>query len=284
MRMSMGSALKVYRPPPTKSLAPGERQATVIAVAAQKGGVGKTTTSVSLAAAWARFHDKRVLLVDLDPQGHVNLALHEQVLVGGGAISDVLADPASFEVEEAAAPTTVDQLFVTPSDAGLLGAEDRMASRIGKELVLKKALQITRSHYDIIVLDCPPNVGSLTVNALVAADKVLIPANPAALALAGVCGLMDTVQEVRSDLNPGLDVMGVALTRLDRRNKRTNAAVLQLVEESFGDLVLPVHIGVNNALAEAQLAGLDIFGFRSSSRGAEDYKQLASCLLERLEG
>jgi chromosome partitioning protein len=285
MRISMGSSLTMRRaPPPKKSLVRGDREAVVVAVAAQKGGVGKTTTSSSLAAAWARFFGKRVLLIDLDPQGHVNLALREQVHVGGGALSDVLADPRANEVEEISTSTTVDDLFVTPPDPGLLGAEDRLSSRIGKELLLKKGLEITRSHYDIIIIDCPPNVGTLTVNALVAADQVLIPVNPAALALAGVSGLMGTIDEIRADLNPHLEICGVALTRLDSRNSRTNEAVLELVRDNFGDELLPVSIGVSNALAEAQLAGQDIYSFKAGSRGAEQYRELAAVVLERLEG
>ena len=286
MRMSMGSSLKLHSADgePRKALAPGERQATVISVAAQKGGVGKTTTSLTLAAAWARYHDKRVLLVDLDPQGHVNVALRELIHVGGGALSDLLTEPTGLEVHEIATGTGVDDLFVTPADPHLRHAEDRMASRIGKELVLKKALEITRTHYDLIVIDCPPNVSTLTVNALVASDCVLIPSNPAALALSGVSGLIDTVHEVRSQLNPGLQTLGVVLTRLDGRNTKTNDAVLELVRENWGDLVLPVHIGVNDALSQAQLEGQDIYGYAPSSRGAKQYRELASCVLERIEG
>jgi len=284
MRMSLGSCLKINRAPqaPQKTLPRGDRQAQVIAVAAQKGGVGKTTTCAALGAALARFHDKRVLVVDLDPQCHVNLALREQVLLGGGALSDLLIEPGPMEVEDIVTETTVQGMFLTPADPCLAQAEDRMASRIGKELVLKSALEITRSHYDIILIDCPPNVGTLTVNALAAADHVLIPSNPAALAVAGVAGLMGTVAEVRGQLNPQLDVLGVVLTRLDGRNTRSNDAVLELVRESWGELLLPVQIGINEALAQAQLAGRDIYDFDPSSRGAEQYRELASIVLERM--
>ncbi len=284
MRVSMGSRLHRAAPLVQRKTVPeGDRQAQVIAVAAQKGGVGKTTTSLSLASAWARFHGKRVLLVDLDPQGHVGVSLRDQIRLGGGALSDVLVERnASLEVEDIVTDTDVDDLWVTPADPGLLNAEDRLASRIGKELVLRRALEITRTWYDLIVLDCPPNVGTLTVNALVAADAVLIPADMAALAMAGVAGLLRTVDEVRGQLNPDLDVLGVVLTKVDGRTQQTNAAVMQLVTETWGDDVVPVQIGVSSALSRAQLAGSDIFSFRPDSRGARDYRHLADELLTRL--
>jgi chromosome partitioning protein len=286
MRVSMGSCLKRATPVvQRKTLPEGDRCAKVVAVAAQKGGVGKTTTSLSLASAWARFHGKRVLLIDLDPQGHVGVALRDQVRVGGGALSEVLVERSgSLEVEDVATDTDVPDLWVTPADPGLLTAEDRMAGRIGKELALKRALEITRTWYDLIVLDCPPNVGTLTVNALVAADEVLIPADMAALAMAGVAGLLGTVEEVREQLNPELGVLGVVLTRIDGRTQKTNAAVLELVQQTWGDALVPVQIGVNSALAQAQLAGRDIYDFEPTSRGAQQYRELAECLLSRMAG
>jgi chromosome partitioning protein len=254
----------------------------VIAVAAQKGGVGKTTTSVTLAAAWARFHNKRVLLVDLDPQANVNLALRAQVQLGGGSLSDLLTEGRGTEVAEIATTTLIDGLDVTPADPGLLQAENRMAARIGKELILRTALEHSRTHYDLIVLDCPPNIGTLTVNALVAADRVLVPCNPAALAVAGVSGIFNTIEEVRGQLNPDLDMLGIVLTRVDGRNQRTNAAVMDLIEDNWGSLLLPGEIGIANQLASAQLEGEDIFQHAPRSRGAEQYKALADHLLELL--
>jgi chromosome partitioning protein len=285
MRFSMGSAVRMTAPAaPTKTLHPGDRQAFVIAVAAQKGGVGKTTTSLTLAAAWARFHGKKVLLIDLDPQGHVNVALRDQVLLGGGALSEVLADRGTMEVEEVSTGTAVDGLFVTPADPGLMTLEERLAGRIAKERALRRALEVSRTHYDLIVIDCPPNVGTLTVNALVAADAVLVPADPSALGVAGVSGVLGTVEEVRANYNPALALLGVLVTKLDGRTTKANEAVLRLVDESFGDGVLPLHVGVDSALAQAQLAGQDVYTFRPGSRGGEQYRALAGLLLERLDG
>ena len=282
MRMTLSSFNRRSAAQTEKTLARGEHQAVVIAVAAQKGGVGKTTTSVCLAAALGRFHDKKVLLVDLDPQAHVNLALRGQTELGGGAISDVLTEQDGTEVAQIATHTQVPGLSITPQDPGLLQAEDRLASRIGKELVLKKAIEVTRSHYDVIVIDCPPNIGTLTVNALVACDYLLIPANPTALAVSGVGGILDTVAEIQGHLNPYVQVLGMVLTRVDGRNAKGNAAVMELVEQEWGDLLLPVHIGVNDSLSQAQTEGVDIYSYDPGSRGAEHYKALADCVLDRV--
>ena len=167
-------------------------------------------------------------------------------------------------------------------DPGLQHFEDRMASRIGKELILRTAIQVTRTHYDVILLDCPPHIGGLTVNALVAADEVLIPTSLAALSVAGVTGLLDAADEVQSSLNPHLAVAGVVLTQVDGRSSRTNAAVLELVGESYGDLLLDERIGVDNTLSRAQLAGEEIFGFAPSSRAAGWYAALAARLADDL--
>jgi len=267
---------------PTKNLEKGDRKATAIAIAAQKGGVGKTTTSVSLGAALARYCDKKVLIVDLDPQAHVNIALRDMVEMGGGALSDVFADQTGMEVDEIATHTKIEDLRITPMDPGLLQTEDRLAARMGKEMVLKRALEVTRTHYDVIILDCPPNVGNLTINALVACDHVLIPSSATALAMAGVSGLMTTVHEVQEQLNPELNVLGMVLTQVDGRNSTTNKAILELLQDSWGELLMPVQIGVSNSLARAQLAGQDIYAYDSNCRGAEQYRALAECLLERV--
>ncbi|MCB9673902.1 MAG: ParA family protein [Alphaproteobacteria bacterium] len=261
----------------------GDRHATILAVAAQKGGVGKTTTSVSLASALARYHGKRVLLVDLDPQGHVTTALKAHVRPGGGLMSKVLTDDRSgLEVMDIVTSTDIENLDVTPFDPRLAEAEDLLSTRIGKEFILRDALKVTRSHYDVIVLDCPPNQGNLTLNGLCASDSVLIPCDPSPLALKGVEALVQTITAVASRLNPDIDVMGVLLTRVDGRNRSLNDTIESDIAERFGDAVLPMRIGINSSLAKAQVEGRDIFAFDESSRGAQQYRELSDAVAAAL--
>ena len=263
----------------------GQRNATVVAVAAQKGGVGKTTTSVNLASALVRNHGLRVLLMDVDPQGHVYTAIKKQVHPGGGALSSILTDErGGREVMEIVADTVLDGLDVTPCDPRLSGAEDLLGTRIGKEFILRDALQITRTHYDVVVIDCPPNLGNLTLNALVASDFVLVPCDPSPLAVNGVDALIGTVTTIANRLNPNIDILGLLMTRVDGRNTTLNQTVRSQLEAAYGEVMLDVDIGINNSLSQAQMAGLDIFEFDPRSRGAKQYTKLASMVNELLNG
>ena len=263
----------------------GQRNATVVSVAAQKGGVGKTTTSVNLASALVREHGLRVLLMDVDPQGHVYTAMKKQVHAGGGALSSVLTDErGGREVMEIATETMLDGLDVTPCDPRLAGAEDLLGTRIGKEFILRDALQVTRTHYDVIVIDCPPNLGNLTLNALVASDYVLIPCDPSPLAVNGVDALIGTVSTIANRLNPNIDILGLLMTRVDGRNTTLNETVRSQLEAAYGEVMLDVNIGINNSLAQAQMAGMDIFEFDPRSRGAKQYSILANTVNDLLNG
>ena len=262
----------------------GKHNAVVISVAAQKGGVGKTTTSVSMAAGLARFHNKKVLLIDLDPQGHVNTALKSQVRAGGGSISEILThERGGREVMEVVTKTHIEGLWVTPLDNRLAVTEDLMGTRIGKEFILRDALQATRTHYDVIVIDCPPNLGNLTLNGLVAADQVLIPCDPSPLSLNGVHALVDAITTVATRLNPDIDLLGLLLTRVDGRNTTLNASVIESIENTYEEALLPTQIGISSSLAKAQMEGFDIFDYDPKSRGAVQYRELSNLVAEYID-
>ena len=262
------------------NLRAGQRRAVVIAVAAQKGGVGKTTTAVHLASGLARFHGRRVLLIE----GHCATSLRADE--GGhdaaeGSLGEVLLQKRR-DVLEIARPTSQEGLFVVPSDRELNTTESLMSARIGKELLLRQSLSYARTHYDVIVVDCPPNLGSLTVNALVAADQVLVPCDLSLLSLDGVEALIDTLDTVQETLNPSLSILGLLRTRVDRRNQKVNGAIEATLSDHFGSLVLETDIGISTAITKAQLAGQPVFVHDGRSRAAKSYKSLCAEVIARI--
>jgi len=265
---------------PEEMLPMGGRQAQVISISNQKGGVGKTTTSVNLGAGLALIHQKKVLLVDMDAQGHIGTSLHHLTANGLG-IGDVLVSK-NGSIMDVIVPTDVPHLDMTPSDHSLLDAESQLASTIGREFILRKALTRARTYYDFILIDCPPNLGNLTVNAYVASDYLLIPCDLSALALEGMEGILDVVDTVNLRLNHPLRLLGVLTTRVDRRNLVMNEAVFERLKEVFSEKLFTTQISVNTDLNKAQLAGKPIFTYARSSAGAKDYQAFADEVIERL--
>jgi chromosome partitioning protein len=263
----------------------GDRAGHVLAVATVKGGVGKTTTSVNLAHGLAKFDDARVLLVDLDAQGHCasSLSAHNTDNESGERLSDVLLDEEGKQVLDVVARTGLDRLHVTPADPELAETEGRIAQKIGKEQRLKESLEITKTHYDYVVVDCPPNRGDLTINGLIAADQVLVPTDLSPLAVQGADELIGTVMTVNDRLGHDLDILGVLLTKVDRRTSAVNDDVLETIQQAWGHLVMDNDIGINTALKKAQAAGKSIFEYDSDCRGATHYRELTREVADQLD-
>lgn len=248
----------------------------VIAVANQKGGVGKTTTAVNLSAWLARL-GKKVLLVDADPQGNSSSGLGIDKKSLTGTLYDALIEDeplASVRI-----PTVVEGLDIIPANIDLAGAEIELVAQLARETKLKRVLAPIRDEYDFIFIDCPPSLGLLTVNALVAAERVLVPIQCEYYALEGVSQLMNTVNLVKSNLNPDLALEGILLTMFDAR---TNLAI-QVVDEvkrHFRGKVFRSVVPRNVRLSEAPSHGLPIFLYDPKSRGAEVYEELAHEVIE----
>lgn len=262
----------------------GDKNADIISVATVKGGVGKTTTSVNLAAGLAQFADKDVLLIDLDAQGHCASSLSSFVpdLEPESSVSDVLLNDEETDMLDAVVSSRLSGIDLTPSDSNLSETEGLISQKIGKEKLLDDALEYTRTHYDVIVIDSPPNNGNLTLNALLASDYVLIPTVLSPLAVQGADELMGTVMTVNRRLENETEILGVLLTRVDKRTGAINRDVLNEIEQGWGDILLETKIGINTQLKKAQLAGEPIFEFASNSRGAAHYRELADEVARKL--
>ena len=249
----------------------------ILAIANQKGGVGKTTTAINLGAALA-LRGHRTLLVDLDPQANSTMSYVDPAAVTR-SLFDALIDP-TCSISDIVIPTTVERLSIIPSRIGLAKLEGKLVGEMDAHFRLKDKLAAVTKNHDIIVIDCPPALGLLTVNALVAATHLLIPIQSSYFALEGTDDLLETVEKVRSRANPGLEIMGVLITMHD---KRTSLArdIRGQIQKVFGSKVFNTIITKSVRLEESPAYKESIFTFAPDSSGATEYYSLSEEVMDR---
>ncbi len=248
----------------------------IVAIANQKGGVGKTTTAINLAASLAAL-EKKILLIDIDPQGNASSGLGIKI-DGEKNIYRALLHPekGSSMIKQ----TKLPYLFLLGANQELIGAEIELVDKIGREFYLKEVIEKIEDSFDFILIDCPPSLGLLTVNALSCASKLLIPLQCEYYALEGIAHLMRTYNLVKSRLNPSLNLFGVVLTMFDRRNNLSHQ-VAEEVKKYFKDLVFKTIIPRNVRLSEAPSHGLPAILYDVKSKGAVAYMEFAKEFLKR---
>ncbi len=249
----------------------------IISLANQKGGVGKTTTTINLAASLAVM-DKKVLIVDADPQANASSGLGLDIKKLKSSIYECLID--NIDVHTAICDTELDNMKIIPSHIDLVGAEIEMLNLPNREKILKNVLDQVKDDFDYIFIDCSPSLGLITLNALTAADSVIIPVQCEYYALEGISKLLNTIKIVKSKLNPELEIEGFLLTMYDSRT-RLNNQVMEEVRRHFEDMVFETVIQRNIKLSEAPSFGQSVILYDVESKGAQNYMQLAKELVDR---
>ncbi|MFT4234988.1 MAG: ParA family protein [Microbacterium sp.] len=251
--------------------------ARIIAMCNQKGGVGKTTTTINLAASLADY-GRRVLVVDFDPQGALSAGLGVQVH-DIPTVYDLLLDP-KRDAHEVIVPTVVEGLDLIPANIDLSAAEVHLVNEVAREMILSRVLRGVSGEYDVILIDCQPSLGILTVNALTAAHGVIVPLECEFFALRGVALLIETIDKVRDRLNPAIELDGLVATMYDPRTLHSRE-VLERIVDAFGDKVFETVIGRTVKFPDASVAGVPIIQFAPEHPAAQAYLRLARELVAR---
>lgn len=247
-----------------------------IAIFNQKGGVGKTTTAISLAYA-LKMQNKKVLLLDLDPQANATTGLGVSESRDKTVYSMLLENLDPKEIA-----LSVEGIDLLPSSLTLADAELELASTLSRELVLSRLLKKTKSDYDMCLIDCPPNLGLLSINALSAADYVLIPIYPSYFSIQGLASFTKYFQSIKNTINPEIEILGYLITKYDER-KNLHKNLVRDLEEAMGDKVLKPYIRTNSKIEESQEMQISIFKLDKNNKGSLDYMDLSNEILRRIK-
>ncbi|MFN8089307.1 MAG: ParA family protein [Mycobacterium sp.] len=254
--------------------------AAVISMCNQKGGVGKTTSTINLGAALAEY-GRRVLLVDLDPQGALSAGLGVPHYELNSTVHNLLVEP-RVSIDEVVIPTRVPGMDLVPSNIDLSAAEIQLVNEVGREQTLARALYPVLDRYDFVLIDCQPSLGLLTVNALACSEGVIIPTECEYFSLRGLALLTDTVDKVHDRLNPRLSISGIVITRYDSRTVNAREVMARVLER-FGDLVFDTVISRTVRFPETSVAGEPITTWAPKSTGAQAYRSLAREVIDRFK-
>lgn len=251
----------------------------VISILNQKGGTGKTTTAINLSSSLA-YKKKKTLLIDIDPQSHSTIGLGIEIEDQSSSISKILSN-LEIPLKEVITKTYIKNLNIAPSHISLARTAEQIYTRLYKEATLNKAIQPIKKDYDFIIIDCPPSLGVLTINALFASNFLIVPCQMSRYSLDGLSDLMDVVRAVKNtgdEKDKNMSYLRILLTMFDVRNKITNEFILKELEP-FKDRIFKTKIMKNEALNQAQITQKSIFDFDPKSRGAENYKELTKEIL-----